>query len=262
MNTNKEIIKNYYNDIYQEDDRFTLDKAHMVEPIITKKYIEKYLKKGDRILEIGAATGAYSLYYAEKGYKVDAVDLSSKNIEILKSKIKDNMDIKAQVGDALDLNMYDDNTFDVTLLFGPLYHLFTEEEKNKAIEEALRVTKKDGYLLIAYCTNESVILNYGLRKGSLKRVSEISNDTFEIPDIPEEIFSTFYVDEFDKMMSKYNIKHITNFGQEGLSTVMRDYVNELSEEEFNIWIDYNLKTCERKDMIGTSTHVVYVGKKN
>ena len=74
------IIEKFYKEICIEDERLTKDKMHKIEFITTTNYIEKYLKPGDRILEIGAGTGAYSLYYANKGYKVDAIELSKSNV--------------------------------------------------------------------------------------------------------------------------------------------------------------------------------------
>ncbi len=48
-----------------------------IEFITTTTYINKYLKKNDRILEVGAGTGAYYLYYAYKGDTVDSIELVS-----------------------------------------------------------------------------------------------------------------------------------------------------------------------------------------
>ena len=115
MDKVEEILENYYSQ-GKENNRLTEDKAHMVEFLTTIRYIDKYLKKGDRILDIGAGTGIYSLYYAEKGYKVDATELTNANIEEFKKNIKPEMDIKLEKGNALDLSKYKDNTFDITLL--------------------------------------------------------------------------------------------------------------------------------------------------
>ena len=172
MNDVEEILNNYYNN-YDEDSRLIRDKAHRIEYITTTKYIEKYLKKGDRILEIGAGTGRYSINYASKGYKVDAVELVNKNLEILKSKITKDMDITAIKGNAINLSMYKENTFDITLVLGPLYHLYDDIDINKALEEAIRVTRPKGKIFIAYITDDSVILSYGIRKGNLKRLKDI-----------------------------------------------------------------------------------------
>ncbi len=115
MSKVEEILENYYNQ-GKEKDRLIKDKVHMVEFLTTTRYIDKYLKKEDRILDIGAGTGIYSLYYAKKGYKIDAIELTNSNIEEFKKNIKKEMDIKLNKGNALDLSRYKDNTFDITLL--------------------------------------------------------------------------------------------------------------------------------------------------
>ena len=115
MDKVEEILENYYNQ-GKEKERLVKDKAHMVEFLTTVRYIDKYLKKEDRILDIGAGTGIYSLYYVKKGYKIDAIELTKSNIEEFNKSITREMDIKLEKGNALDLSKYKDNTFDITLL--------------------------------------------------------------------------------------------------------------------------------------------------
>lgn len=115
MSRVEKILENYYNQ-GKEKERLIKDKAHMVEFLTTVRYIDKYLKKGDKILDIGAGTGIYSLYYAKKGYKIDAIELTNSNIKEFKKNIKKEMNIDVEKGNALDLSKYRDNTFDITLL--------------------------------------------------------------------------------------------------------------------------------------------------
>ena len=42
---------------------------------------------------------------------------------------------------------------------------------------------------------------------------------------------------------------------------MQDYINNLDEEEYNIYIDYHLKNCNRKDLIGYSSHILEIVEK-
>ena len=258
-NTKYQLLKDYYS-TGVEDKRLQADKAHQVEFLTTTRYIDKYLKHNDKILEVGAGTGAYSIYYAEKGYEVKSLELVPENINILKSKITKDMNINVTEGTALDLSCYENNTFDMTLVLGPLYHLYTEEDKKKAIEEALRVTKPNGYLYIAYLTNDSVMLSYGLKKRHLLDKG-LFDENYKFYDKPEEIFTTFNIDEFNKLMDNYPIENISTVATDGLSSILRDYVNILDDEEFKVWLDYHYKSCEKKDLIGYSSHALYIGKK-
>ena len=149
-NTKISLLEDYYSH-FNEDNR--LKTRHgQVEFLTNIKYIEKYLKndKTKNILDVGAGTGAYSIYLANKGYEVTAVELVEHNIEIFQKK---NSNVKIHQGNALDLSMFKDESFSVTLLFGPMYHLLSEEEKLQALKEAKNMTKKDGLIFVIYYMN-------------------------------------------------------------------------------------------------------------
>lgn len=150
----KEVIE-FYNK-YDEDNRLQR-KTHLPEYLITMKYIKKYLTPDSKILEIGAGTGRYSIALADMGYDVTSVELVPHNIDILKTKIKAEHKIKVFEGNACDLSFIEDNTYDIVLLLGPMYHLFNDSDKHKALSEAIRVTKKCGIIYSAYCNNDTCV---------------------------------------------------------------------------------------------------------
>lgn len=260
MNDVERILNDYY-ETYDEDSRLIRDKAHMIEYLTTIRYIDKYLKKGDTLLEVGAGTGRYSIHYASKGYQVDAVELVNKNLEILKSKITSDMNIKAVQGNCIDLKMYKDDTFDITLILGPLYHLYDNEDINKAIKESIRVTKPGGKIFIAYITDDAVVLSYGVRKGNLKRLKEMCDENWNIPKLKEEIFATYKIENFNKLIQQYNIEQLETIMTDGIAPNMQDYINNLDDEEFEIYLDYHFKNCDRKDLMGYSSHILEIVKK-
>lgn len=257
----KEILNKFYTEDCNEDDRL-ISRHGQVEFITTTTYIEKYLKSGDKILEIGAGTGRYSLYYANKGYDVTSIEYIEHNVEILKSKITDNMNINASQGDALDLSRFEDNTFDITLVLGPLYHLYNDNDINKAISEAIRVTKQNGIIAIAYLTNDSIMIEWALLDNHL--IDGYPNDfdeNFKLKRYPEGIFAPFYISEFKDIMSKYNIELLNNIATDGFTRHVKNKVDSLTDEEFNIYMRYHLSTCEREDLQGYSNHMLYICKK-
>ena len=158
-------LEKHYNK-FNEDKRL-LRRHGQVEYITSMKYIHKYLEtmgKDAKILDIGAGTGRYSVALAEEGYDVTAVELVKYNLGILKSK---NSTVKAMQGNATKLKKLEDNTFDLTLLFGPMYHLYTFEDKLKALNEAKRVTKPGGVILVAYVMNEYGVITYGFKENNV-----------------------------------------------------------------------------------------------
>lgn len=258
-----EILNNHYSNDYTEDDRLIKDKTHQVEYITTLKYIDKYLKKGDRVLEVGAGTGIYSLGLAKRGYQVDAIELVNDNLNILKSKITPAMNINAIQGNALDLSMYEDNTFDMTLVLGPLYHLFKEEERDKVIEEAIRVTKSGGIIYYAFILSDLTMINWGFEKGNLvPNMGVMITDDYKVINREEYIFYLTYMSEIKKLMQEHDKQEvITYVATDGVGRVMSDKINEMSDEEYKHYINYHLSICEREDLIGYSGHVLAITKK-
>lgn len=106
------------------------------------RYIGKYIRPGSRVLEIGAGTGRYSHALACQGYAVDAVELVAHNIEIFHQNTQSDEKVTILQGNAMDLSTFPDDTYDITLLLGPLYHLYSKEDKRQALREAIRVTKQ------------------------------------------------------------------------------------------------------------------------
>ena len=258
----QEILNNFYNEDCAEDTR--LESQHgQVEFLTTIKYIEEYLKPETKILEIGAGTGRYSLYYANKGYDVTAIEYVQHNVDILKSKIKDNMNIVAEQGDAVDLSRFENNTFDVTLVLGPLYHLYEDKDINKAIEEAIRVTKKDGIIAIAYLTSDSIMIDWSLMGDHLiNGYPNDFDDNFKMTRYPQGVFAPFYISEFKNIMSKFNVELLHNVATDGFTRHVKDKIDSLSKEEFEVWVRYHLSTCEREELQGYSNHMLYICKKN
>ncbi|XMB86046.1 class I SAM-dependent methyltransferase [Mycoplasmatota bacterium WC44] len=257
----KDYLNNYYSN-YDEDGR--LDRKHSkIEFLTSIKYIEKYLKLGDRILEVGAGTGRYSLHFARQGYQINAIELVQHNIDVFKSKILSTDSINLIKGNALDLSVYDDNTFDVTMVLGPMYHVFNLEDKNKVIEKALRVTKKSGYLFIAYITHDAVIASWGLLKGNLTKnnVDKMFTDDYKCISTPKELFAMFHVKEFNDLLAAYPIEHMHTVATDGIAPWFRELFHNIDEEQYQEWLKYHFATCEREDLMGYSNHVLYVGKK-
>ena len=166
-------LEDYYNH-YDEEGRL-LCRYGQVEYLTTMKYIREYLSQVSEptILELGAGTGRYSVTLAKQGYQVTAVELIPHNLELLKSKLDGSEKITAILGNALDLSVFPDASFSLTMVLGPMYHLYTKDEKLQALSEAVRVTKPGGYILVAYCMNEPTVVSYVFGKNKLREVMDL-----------------------------------------------------------------------------------------
>lgn len=261
MEKREELLDQFYLEVCDEDERLQ-SQSGSVEFITTTHYIEKYLFEDARILEVGAGTGRYSLYYAGQGYSVNAIEYVKNNLEKLESKINSDMNIVAEQGDAIDLSRFGDDTFDLTLVLGPLYHLYEKEDQEKAIEEAIRVTKKNGIIAIAYLASDSIIIDWALRDRHLiDGYGKEFDENFKIINYPEGVFAAFYIQEFKDMMKRFPISLEHNVATDGMTRHMREQIEELSEEEFDMWMKYHLSACEREELQGYSNHLLYICRK-
>ena len=244
----KDKLSEYYNK-FNENKR--LDHRHgQVEFITSMKYIHEYLSSGDKIIDIGAGAGRYSIALKKEGYDVTAVELCRPNIG--KIKIND-PELKVIEASATDLSMFKDNEFDVVIMFGPMYHLYSYEDKLKALKEAKRICRK--YIFVTYIMNEYSVIEYAFKDNHYKEIKDKLDENYHIDD-PDALFFQSRIEDIDKLNIDCGLQLIKRFASDGPSDYMRSYINNMDEETFNAFIDFHIKTCEHKELLGASSHVV------
>ena len=251
-------IEEYYNKFNEEK---RLNSRHgQVEFVTSMRYIHKYLdilkeQSEPKILDIGAGTGRYSVPLALEGYDVSAVELVKHNLSRLKQK---DAGVKAYQGNALKLSKFDDESFDLTLLFGPMYHLHSREDKLKALSEAKRVTRKGGYILVAYIMNEYSVITYAFKEGHiLEGLKEgMLDESYHCTSEANELYSFVRTEDIESLNADAELDRVQIIAADGAANYMRPVLNRLSEEEFNKFIEYHLTVCERADLMGATAHTV------
>ena len=257
-------IVDFYNH-YDEDSRL-LPRHGTIEFLTTMRYIERYLKQGDRIIEIGAGTGRYSHALARKGYMVDSVELVEHNIEVFRKNTLPEETITIQQGNAMDLSAFKDNQYDITLLLGPLYHLYKEEDKQQALRETIRVTKPGGIIFAAYVISDGCLLDEGFHRGNINVVEYIREglidpETFATRSKPKDLFELVRKEDIDRLMSVFPVTRLHYVATDGCALFLREAVDAMDDEMFQLYLKYHFSTCEREDLLGVSSHVVDVFQK-
>ena len=256
-------LEAYYNKFNEEK---RLNARHgQIEFRTSMKYIHDFIdsslpKENVKILDIGAGTGRYSVALANEGYDVTAVELVKYNLGILKSK---KSSVKAIQGNAMKLSKLKDNQFDITLLFGPMYHLFGFEDKKKALSEAKRVTKPGGVILVAYCMNEYSVITYAFKERHILECMQegrLSED-FKTLSKPEHLYDYVRLEDIAELDEALDLERIKIVTPDGPANYLRPFINQLTEEEFELFYQYHLSICERMDLMGAAAHTLDILRK-
>lgn len=252
-----ELVQEVYRR-FDENSRLTNSKAARVEFLTNVKYIEKYLTPGAKILDIGAGAGEYSLYFSRQGYEVSALELADSNIETFRKKLTPEDKIDLVQGNALDLSHYPDESFDIVLLFGPLYHLHSETDQLRCVQEAQRVCKRDGKLFLAFISNDMVILTMFNEQPDYFINGYYNKKTFRCDDFPF-VFHT--LDACRDLLRKGELRVLHEVASDGVSELLKDKINEMDEDSFAQYLRFHDYTCEKTEHLGYSNHLLFVTEK-
>ncbi|BCG57927.1 class I SAM-dependent methyltransferase [Paenibacillus sp. URB8-2] len=263
-----ESVIRFY-DGYDEASRLTTDNSRKLEFITTTHILDKYISAEHKILDLGAGTGIYSFYYADKGSSIISTDLTPKHVEIIQSKIKSGgyTNMTAEPADATDLSRFEPGSFDAVFCLGPMYHLRDLADQRKCISECLRVLKPGGILAVAYI-NKFFMLPYMVKGDSRfltdRWVAKILGEG-RISSADEDCFWTdayFHTpEEIEQLLGDHGVDKLDNAATDGIGVLMKDTVNRFSEEQFDSWVQYHLRTCSEPSILGISNHGLYVGRK-
>jgi ubiquinone/menaquinone biosynthesis C-methylase UbiE len=256
---NEEELIKYYNK-FNEDKRLNT-KHGMIEFKTSIKYILDYLQEDKlKVLDVGAGTGKYSLYLDNLGYDVTAVELVKHNLRVLESK---NTNVKCYQGNATSLTKFSDNSFDMVLLFGPMYHLIGMDEKIQALKEAKRVVKENGIIMISYCMNEYAVITHGFIDNNIREAinnKEIDKD-FHIISKDKELYSFVRLEDINYLKDSVGLKREKIIAQDGPTEYIKKVINKMNDEELELFFKYHLATCERSELLGASRHILDILRK-
>lgn len=261
MSKRIDIVSGFYAD-FDEDSRVDATRQGQLEYLTTMEYIHRHAPAGGRLLEVGAGTGRYSIALAREGFRVTALELVAHNLQVLLEKGADVANLEAHQGDALDLSRFSDDTFDMTLVLGPMYHLYDPADIQTAIQEAIRVTKPGGVLLFAFLSVYAIMgTNY--LDGRLERGMGLNFTEDHQPlHFPEQLFTGYDIREFEDLFTDFPVEHLTTAAADGILELASKRVDfALSDEDFALWAAYHLATCEKRELLGHSSHLLYICKK-
>lgn len=261
-------IRAFYNsDPQREQNRL---EQHQLEYDLTWRYFNHYLPAQGSILEVGAATGRYTLELAKRGYAVTAVDLSAGLIEVCRERLIDaglEKQVRLVVADARDLGEVTEKAFDAVLLMGPLYHLIVEADRKTALKQAFDRLRQGGLIFSAFLSRFGVMADLLTNKPAwIENQAEVQSVLAQgkrPDDFPRGGFRGYlaHVSEITPLHEAAGFETVTLAGVEPLIGADDESYNNLEGQQRQQWLDLLYAISTEPSIIGASRHLLYIGKK-
>ena len=265
-------INTFYNSTQMETDRLG-QHVFQLEKVRTQEIILRYIKPSMIIADIGGATGAYSFWLHEMGHRVHLLDAAEFHVEAAtKISITENKPLASiSLGDARELP-FDDEQFDLVLLFGPLYHLQEKEDRVKSIAESKRVLKKNGILLAATITRYASLFD-GFWQGFIDDPAfenilkgDLENGNHSNPVNHPMYFTDAHFHTKKEIEEEFKVAGFSGFeikAVEGFGWLVPDFAARWNDkEQKEQMLVYIRRTENDPIMIGVSAHVMIIAKKS
>ncbi len=264
-----DIVKAFYDENFEgEWDR--LEKEPF-EFELTTYMMDKHVKPGDRILDLGGGPGRYSLYYAKKGCDVTLVDLSEGNVAFARKKAEEEgVSFAAHAANCLDIESLQLGVFDHVFLMGPLYHLEREADREAAVRAALTCLKPGGLLYISFILLTGAII-YDLCHAGILGVDLSNPDGLRLMDCLENggdyegpaFTSACFMNQHNILpfMARFPLKTLHLFGQESFLAPNKHELVKRDAEELENWLMLAKRFIELPEFLSWSEHAMYIGEK-
>jgi S-adenosylmethionine-dependent methyltransferase len=272
----KELVRNYY-ETFGENEWHRLTRPEgVIEFTITTHVLNKYLPPYGRVLDLGGGPGRYSIWLAQRHYRVVLADLSPHLLKIAQQKIME-AGVQAQIEeviicDACDLSHFEDGTFDAVLCLGPFYHLVEPADRERAALELVRVLKPDGLAFVAF------IPIYTFLRRTLVLTEErhhLAQSEFVVRLMKEGIFLNDVANKFNTgygvhpgevgpFLEKYGLKMIDLLADTSFAAPYAPQLAELATSDPKVYeriMEIIIKTANDPSILGASIHLLYVGQK-
>jgi len=242
---------------------------HRAEFIITSRFMERYIKTGDTVLDVGGGPGRYSLHFAAKGNDVTLVDLSPGNAAFAKAKAAEmGLPLTALAGDARVVDTMVEGEYDHVFLMGPLYHLLEEADRVAAVEACMKKLKPGGLLYVSFISSIAGIIYMMKYEPTLLQSNPIEVEFAQLV-IDDKPFAgvgftqCYFIRQQDVLpfMERFPLEKLHFFGQESILSPCEPNIDAQTEEVRERWYTFAGQVCEKQELLSFSEHLMYIGRK-
>lgn len=257
-----------YYSTFDEEQRLLSQNITRIEFDTTLSVLKPYLSSASHLTELGAATGRYSLHYAQQGVNVTAVELVPELVEQLKANAKQqSLDLAVYEANATNVSFIENSSQDAVLILGPLYHIQSQSEREAVLSEANRILKPSGVVAIAYISRFFVAGLLAKMSSSLVQPSvlnELNEQGIVTSSDVDPFFRTGYFakpKEIESLATQSGFRVENHVATDGYVRYIGQQVNPLSESEYQAWLKYHFSVCSEPSLLGSSNHGLVIARK-
>jgi len=277
MNINSEAVRNYYGTFDENEwNRLTWPEG-AIEFAVTTHTLKRHLPQDGRVLDIGGGPGRYSIWLAQRGYRIVLADISPNLLDIARAKIAE-ASVQPQIEemvtcDACDLSRFGDNSFDGVLCLGPFYHLIEPADRERAVSELVRVLKPNGIAFVAFMPIYSFLRRTLALKDERQHlaqpafVSRLMNEGVFLNDVSGRFNAGYGVrpNEVAPFMEQHGLRTMELLADTGFVAAHTEQLAELRESDpmaYEMVMEIIVNTAGDSSLLGASIHLLYVGRKH
>ncbi|WP_239618872.1 class I SAM-dependent methyltransferase [Cohnella mopanensis] len=248
-----------------------------IEFLVNGHHIQSHLPNHGRVLDIGAGPGKYSIELARRGYQVSLADFTPRLVDIAKLKAEE-AGVASRfdgfhVADARDLSLFSDGEFDASLMLGPLYHLQQAQDRSRAAKELYRVTKPGGVVFVAFMSRIRLFTTsvhypeaWKPNDSAAGLTEFFQTGAFNHKDEGRFTGAYYYdIEGIKPFMESHGFECVKLIGSSsvagGMSAEQWDYWRLRGEGEYCRVLQLLIEASESPYILGTSSHLLYIGRK-
>lgn len=260
MSSNQDKILAWYSGGL-EDNRHRMSRSIGMEFHYTKKFMSPYITPASQVIELGCATGYYGMYFADKCAYYTGVDMSPDNIEVFKSKMlaAGINNISGFVGDATKLSELSDESYDVVMCLGPMYHV-PRDERLLIFAECRRIARKGAVIAFAYLNRLGVYAGACVIDKKYPN-AEANKLVFEYNTGDEGTGVFFFTspEEMEEDAAQCDLTILKNCGLDFF--FQAPAIDAMSDEQFELYTELSDRMCDSHSCTGLANHALLICRK-
>lgn len=269
-----EAITRHFDDFgVQEWERLVRAPSDEVSLYIHTAYLEKYISRGQRVLEIGAGAGRFTQALARLDAQIVVADISSVQLELNKRFASElgfePAVLERQQVDICDLSRFEPASFDCVVAYGGPFS-YVLEKRDLALSECLRVLRPGGYLFLsvmslwgsAHANLAGVLSIPSAYNQRITATGDLTPVTF--PERKGGFMHMFRANELKAWLERKDVVLTDLSASNCISLTWNEKLKEIRNDpdKWNELLRMELDACADDGCLNMGTHLIAVVKKS